>query len=55
MTRTELEALCAVIRRQKAKAARLDTLRSWLETQRDEALLATTKAIYQAVIDKIDE
>ena len=39
----------------EARAARLDALRSWLVEQRDKAILSTTKAIYQAIIDKIDE
>ena len=39
----------------EARAARLDALRSWLIEQRDKALLPTTKAIYQAIIDRIDE
>ena len=39
----------------EARAARLDALRAWLVEQRDKALLQTTKAIYQAIIDKLDE
>lgn len=39
----------------EARAARLDRLRDWLAEQRDKALLPTTKAIYQAIIDKLDE
>ena len=39
----------------EARAARLDALRSWLVEQRDKAVLPTTKALYQAIIDKIDE
>ena len=39
----------------EARAARLDRLRNWLIEQRDKALLPTTKAIYQAIIDRIDE
>lgn len=39
----------------EARAARLDKLRTWLVEQRDKAVLPTTKAIYQAIIDKIDE
>lgn len=39
----------------EARAERLDRLRDWLVDQRDKALLPTTKAIYQAIIDKIDE
>lgn len=36
------------------RAARLDALRSYLVEQRDKAALPTTKAIYQALIDRID-
>ena len=39
----------------EARAARLDALKAWLIEQRDKAVLPTTKAIYQAIIDKIDE
>lgn len=39
----------------EARAARLDRLRDWLIEQRDKAVLPTTKAIYQAIIDKINE
>lgn len=38
----------------EARAARLDALRDYLVEQRDKAALPTTKAIYQALIDKID-
>ena len=39
----------------EARAERLDRLRDWLVEQRDKSLLPTTKAIYQAIIDKLDE
>ena len=39
----------------EARAARLDALKAWLVEQRDKAVLPTTKAIYQAIIDRIDE
>ena len=39
----------------EARAERLDRLRAWLVEQRDKSLLPTTKAIYQAIIDKLDE
>ena len=55
----ELTAQCgAAIKRvtsAEAKAARLDTLKTWLIEQRDKAPLQTVKAIYQAIIDKFDE
>lgn len=37
------------------RAARLDAFRDYLVEQRDKAVLPSTKAIYQALIDKIDE
>ena len=39
----------------EGKAARLDAMKEWLEAQRDKAALATTKALYQAIIDRIEE
>ena len=39
----------------EARAARLDALREYLVEQRDKAILPSTKAIYQVLIDKIDE
>ena len=38
----------------EARAARLDTLKAWLVEQRDKAILSTTKAIYQAIIDRLE-
>lgn len=55
MTRRQLDTLCAAIRAMKAKSDRLDRLKTWLEEQRDRAVLQTTKAIYQAIIDKMEE
>ena len=37
------------------KAARLDALKTWLEERRDKAPLQTTKAIYQAIINRLEE
>ena len=39
----------------EARAARLDALKAWLVEQRDRAVLSTTKAIYQAIIDRLEE
>ncbi len=38
----------------EARAARLNALRAYLVEQRDKAVLSTTKAVYQAIIDRID-
>lgn len=54
MTRAELETICAAIRVYRAKARRLDNLKTWLEAQRDAALLPTTRSIYQAIIDRVE-
>ena len=56
-TSAEARAARAEVRaaRAEARAEALDKLRDWLVEQRDKALLPTTKAIYQAIIDRIDE
>ena len=38
----------------EARAARADALKAWLEEQRDKAVLPSTKAIYQAIIDRLE-
>ena len=38
----------------EARAERLDRLRDYLVEQKDKAILPSTKAIYQALIDRID-
>ena len=38
----------------ETRAARLDAFRAYLVEKRDAAPLQTTKAIYQALIDRID-
>ena len=55
MTREELNGICAAIRRMKTAANRFDRVKLWLTQQRDEAHLASTKAIYQAILDKMEE
>ena len=39
----------------QARAARADALKSWLENQRDKSPLQTTKKIYQAIIDRLED
>lgn len=39
----------------ETKAARLDRLKTWLIEQRDKAMLSTTKALYQAILDRLEE
>lgn len=38
----------------EARAARLNALKTWLEEQRDKSVLPTTKAIYQAILDRLE-
>ena len=38
----------------EAKVARTEAVKAWMEEQRDKAVLPTTKAIYQAIIDKLE-
>lgn len=55
MTHEQLDALCAAIRRMKAASDRLNRLETWLEEQRDKAVLQTTKALFQTVLDRMEE
>ena len=55
MTRDRLNTLCAAIRAMKAKADRLETVKTKIEALRDAAKLQTTKALYQAVLDLFEE
>ena len=55
MTKKELRALCATIRLMKARAERLDTIKIQIEALRDAAVLPTTKAIYDAILDLFKE
>ncbi len=38
----------------EAKVARMEAFKAWLVEQRDKAALPTTKALYQAIIDKLE-
>ena len=38
----------------EARVARAEALKAWLIEQRDKAALPTTKAIYQAIIDRLE-
>ena len=38
----------------EAKVARTEAFKAWLAEQRDKALLPTTKAIYQAILDRME-
>ena len=38
----------------EAKMARTETFKAWLVEQRDNARLATTRALYQAIIDRLE-
>ena len=39
----------------EAKVARMEAFKAWLVEQRDKAALPTTKALYQALIDKLED
>ena len=39
----------------EAKVARMEAFKAWLVEQRDRAALPTTKALYQAIIDKLED
>lgn len=49
------QSLATATARADAAEARHERLMNWLEGQRDAAKLATTKAIWQSVIDKITQ
>lgn len=55
MTREQLNALCDAIRAMKARADRLERIKSRITELRDAAKLQTTKAIYQAILDLFEE
>ena len=50
----EYDRAAAAAAEAEARAARLDALREWLVARRDAVTLPSTKAIYQAIIDRID-
>lgn len=54
MTRNELNALVARLRLMKARADKLDAIKARIQQMKDEAVLQTTKAIYQAILDLFD-
>ena len=39
----------------EAKVARMEAFKAWLVEQRDKAALPTTKALYQTIIDKLED
>ncbi len=55
MTRKELDRLLDLIRAYKASAERLDRIKAKIEQLRDDARLATTKAIYNAILALFEE
>lgn len=55
MKRSELNTIIAHIRLMNAKAAQRDRVRAAVEHLRDEAVLPSTKAIYQAILDLFDK
>ena len=54
MTRAQLENICAAIRAMKEKTDRLESIHARVEALRDGAVLPTTRALYQSVLDMFD-
>ena len=54
MTRNELNLLVARLQAMKARSDKLDSIKARIQQMKDEAVLQTTKAIYQAVLDLFD-
>lgn len=54
MTRTELNTILAAIKLMKAKAAQRDRVRAAVEKLRDDAVLPTTKSLYQTILNLFD-
>lgn len=52
--RTKSNQLTEQLTSAEARAARLDTLKAWLEEQRDKVVLSSTKKIFQTIIDKLE-
>ena len=55
MTRKELDRMLDVSRAYKARAERLDRIKSRIIELRDKATLPTTKAIYNAILELFEE
>lgn len=54
MTRSELTAICTKIETDKKKSSRLDFVKERIEQLRDAAILPTTKAIYDEILELFD-
>lgn len=52
--RTKSNQITEQLNSAEARAARLDALKAWLEKQHDKAVLSSTKAIFQTIIDRIE-
>ena len=55
MTRKELDRILDIIKAHKARAERLDRIKSRIIDLRDKATLQTTKAIYNAILELFEE
>ena len=51
MTRNELNALVARLQVMKTRADKLDAIKARIQQMKDDAVLQTTKAIYQTILD----
>ena len=55
MKRSEAEKICELISKYKRTTNKFEKLKIWLEEQRDSAILPTTKALYQAILDRMED
>lgn len=55
MKRSEAENICYLISLYKLRSTKYANLKTWIEEQRDKSVLPTTKAIYQAILDRMEE
>ena len=54
MTREELNTICTKISTDKQKSSRFDFIKNKIIELRDAAVLPTTKAIYDEILDLFD-
>lgn len=55
MKRSEAEKICELISKYKRTTNKFEKLKIGLEEQRDSAILPTTKALYQAILDRMED
>lgn len=55
MRKQDAENICYLISLYKLRSTKYDNLKTWIEEQRDKSVLPTTKAIYQSILDRMEE